>query len=403
MVVPPHLHATPCPPSSSSLHQHRWHAFRLLSSSQQLPLLRLRLLSPAFSKKAGKIDAWRVGGLRESRSNNVCFYVNSRRINIACEAANEVKPTCNMIVSITGATGFIGTRLVERLASDGHRVRVLTRSASTARSLFPVKQYPGVEIVEESDWVSCIHGSTAVVNLAGTPISTRWSPEIKDDIMRSRVGVTTKVVEAINAAPKDLMPSVFVSATAVGFYGTSQTHVFDESSPAGKDYLAEVCREWESTAEKVDCHVRLVLIRIGIVLDKDGGALAKMIPLFKIFAGGPAGSGKQWFSWVHRDDLVSLIVEALSNPSYKGVVNGTAPHPVRLAELCDQLGAILGRPSWLSIPDFFVQAVFGEGSYVVICGFNVLEGQCVLPRKALELGFMFKYRYLADALKAILS
>ncbi|KAF5190768.1 Epimerase family protein sdr39u1-like protein, partial [Thalictrum thalictroides] len=156
-----------------------------------------------------------------------------------------------------------------------------------------------------------------------------------------------------------------------------------------------VCREWEGSALKVDKDVRLALIRIGVVLGKDGGALAKMIPLFMMFAGGPLGTGKQWFSWIHLDDIVNLIYEALSNPSYKGVINGTAPNPVRLAEMCEHLGKVLGRPSWLPVPDFALKAVLGEGACVV------LEGQRVLPVRAKELGFQFKYPYIKDALKAI--
>ncbi|XP_020571818.1 epimerase family protein SDR39U1 homolog, chloroplastic isoform X2 [Phalaenopsis equestris] len=192
-------------------------------------------------------------------------------------------------------------------------------------------------------------------------------------------------------------PSVLISATAIGYYGTSETEVFDEKSPSGNDYLAEVCREWEAKALEVDKDVRLLLIRVGIVLGQDGGALAKMIPLFRTFAGGPLGSGKQWFSWIHIDDLVSLIYEALRNPSYKGVINGTAPNPVRLSEMCDQLGEVMGRPSWLPVPDFVLKAVLGEGASIV------LEGQKVIPVKARELGFKFKYPFVKDALRDIVS
>jgi len=204
-------------------------------------------------------------------------------------------------------------------------------------------------------------------------------------------------VKYINhAGNADVQPSVFVSATAIGYYGTSEVHSFDESSPSGNDYLAEVCREWEATARQVNQQdVRLVLLRIGVVLGKDGGALAKMIPLFMMFAGGPLGTGRQWFSWIHIDDLVNLIYESLINPSYKGVINGTAPNPVRLSELCQQLGRVVGRPSWLPVPEFALKAVLGEGASVV------LEGQKVLPVKAKDLGFSYRYPYVEDALKAI--
>lgn len=317
----------------------------------------------------------------------------TKRLRVCCASDQTQK----MTVSVTGATGFIGKRLVQRLHADKHSVRVLTRSRSKAQLIFPVKEFPGILIAEERDWKDCIQGSNAVVNLAGLPISTRWSPEVKKEIKQSRIKVTSKVVDLINGSPEGVRPAVLVSATAVGYYGSSETQVFDERSPSGNDYLAEVCREWEATALKVNKDVRLALIRIGVVLGKDGGALAKMIPLFMLFAGGPMGSGQQWFSWIHLDDIVNLIYEALTNPSYKGVINGTAPNPVRLAEMCEQLGNVMGRPSWLPVPDFALKAVLGEGASVV------LDGQRVLPTRAKELGFQFKYPQVKDALKTILS
>ncbi|KAK9164390.1 hypothetical protein Syun_005292 [Stephania yunnanensis] len=147
--------------------------------------------------------------------------------------------------------------------------------------------------------------------------------------------------------------------------GTSETQVFDEQSPSGNDFLAEVCREWEANALKINKDVRVALIRIGVVLGKEGGALAQMIPLFRMFAGGPLGTGNQWFSWIHLDDLVNLIYEALLNPSYRGVINGTAPNPIRLKEMCEQLGHVMGRPSWLPVPEFALKAVLGEGASIV--------------------------------------
>ncbi|GAB2267648.1 Complement component 1 Q subcomponent-binding protein, mitochondrial [Dionaea muscipula] len=313
------------------------------------------------------------------------------------DASDKPDKCTQMVVSVTGATGFIGKRLVQRLVADDHLVRVLTRSRSKAELIFPAKDFPGIVLAEEPQWEDNIQGSNAVVNLAGMPISTRWSPEIKKEIKESRIRVTSKVVDIINGLQPDVRPTVLVSATAVGYYGTSETKVFNEQSPSGNDYLAEVCRQWEGTALKVNKDVRVALIRIGVVLGKEGGALAKMIPIFMMFAGGPLGSGKQWFSWIHVDDIVNLIYEALLNPSYKGVINGTAPNPVRLGEMCDYLGSVLGRPSWLPVPDFVLKAVLGEGACVV------LEGQKVLPEKAKELGFSFKFPYVKDALKAILS
>lgn len=311
------------------------------------------------------------------------------------KSTTESPKNTQKAVSITGATGFIGRRLVQKLLADKHKVHVLTRSKAKALSVFPVDNFPEVIIAEEEEWKKCIEDSNAIVNLAGMPISTRWSPEIKKEIKQSRINVTSKVVDLINYTSAEVRPSVLVSATAIGYYGTSETQVFDETSPSGNDYLSEVCREWEAKAHNVDNGVRLVLIRIGVVLGKDGGALAKMIPLFMMFAGGPLGTGKQWFSWIHLDDLVNLICESLINSSYKGIINGTAPNPVRLSEMCNQLGQVVGRPSWLPVPEFALQAVLGEGASIV------LEGQRVLPVRATELGFSYKYPYVKDALKAI--
>ncbi|XP_023530645.1 epimerase family protein SDR39U1 homolog, chloroplastic-like [Cucurbita pepo subsp. pepo] len=319
-----------------------------------------------------------------------------KRLKVFC-AIDETEMKNQLTVSITGATGFIGRRLVRRLNADNHNIRVLTRSKSKAKLIFPAREFPGIVIAEEPGWKDCIQGSDGVVNLAGMPISTRWSSEIKKEIKQSRIRVTSKVVRLINDAPDAARPTVLVSSTAVGYYGTSETAIFDERSPSGNDYLAEVCREWEATALGVNKNVRVALIRIGVVLGKEGGALAKMIPLFMMYAGGPMGSGKQWFSWIHLDDIVDLIYEALINPSYKGVINGTAPNPVKLSELCERLGAAMGRPSWLPVPDFALKAVLGDGASVV------LEGQRVVPARAKELGFSFKYPSVKDALKAILS
>ncbi|CAM8901587.1 unnamed protein product [Rhodiola kirilowii] len=368
----------------------------------------------------GTAFAWTNAISTSLRGNQQMQVCESKRLRVlvVCKASSPNKLT----VSVTGATGFIGQHLVKKLQADDHQVRVLTRTRSKALVIFPAKEYPGVIVAEEKEWKDCIQASNAVVNLAGLPISTRWSSEIKKEIKQSRLRVTSKVVDLINSSPEAVRPSVLVSATAVGYYvsqfwplmnqkrifnsvipssyyssGTSETQVFDERSPSGNDYLAEVCREWEGEALKVNKDVRLALIRIGVVLGKEGGALAKMIPLFMMFAGGPLGSGEQWFSWIHVDDIVNLIYEAIRNPSYEGVINGTAPNPVRLGEMCDHLGKVMGRPSWLPVPDFALKAVLGEGASVV------LEGQKVIPARAKELGFKFKYPHVREALMSILK
>ncbi|MEH2144615.1 thylakoid membrane protein ThyD [Nostoc sp.] len=306
-----------------------------------------------------------------------------------------------MKVAITGATGFVGSRLVQRLHAKGHKVVVLARNTAFAQKVFPSEAFPNLEIVAytpnaSGSWQSVIASCDGVVNLAGEPIAEgRWTPERKQEILNSRKLGTQKLVEAIaNANPK---PTVLVNASAIGYYGTSETATFDETSLSGNDFLAQVCQAWETEARKVkDAGVRLVILRLGIVLG-NGGALGKMIPPFKLFAGGPIGSGRQWFSWIHVDDLVNLILQALTKPEIEGVYNATAPNPVRMADLSQTLGRVMNRPSWLPVPAFAIEALLGDGAIVV------LEGQQVLPKRTEETGFEYKYPNLQSALTQILT
>ena len=303
-----------------------------------------------------------------------------------------------MKIAITGATGFVGTRLVNSLRDEDHQFIIFTRNINRAQTIFPASTFPNLEIVpyiatESGEWQDKISGCDAVVNLAGEPIAERWSPEHKKAILESRQLGTRKIIEAISKA-KD-KPSVLINPSAIGYYGTSETKTFDENSPPGDDFLAEVCQAWESEAQEVrKANVRLVILRVGIVLGK-GGALAKMIPPFKLFAGGPIGSGRQWFSWIHIDDLVELIKESLKRSGIVGTFNATAPNPVRMKELCEALGETMNRPSWLPVPDFALEVLLGEGSKVV------LEGQQVLPKETLELGFQYQYSTIKSALTNI--
>lgn len=306
-----------------------------------------------------------------------------------------------MKVAVTGATGFVGSRLVERLQSEGHQIVVLTRSAESAKRVFPVATFPQVEIMaysplESGAWQQSISGCDAVVNLAGAPIAeSRWTAERKQEISDSRKLGTRKIVEAITQAnPK---PTVLVNSSAIGYYGTSETAIFEESAKPGSDFLAQVCQDWEYEAERVkSAGVRLVILRTGIVLGM-GGAIAKMLLPFRMFAGGPIGSGRQWFSWIHRDDLVSLILQALTQTEMAGTYNATAPNPVRMAELCHALGQVMNRPSWLPVPDFALEALLGDGAQVV------LQGQQVLPKRTESSGFKFTYPTVKPALEEILS
>ncbi len=318
-----------------------------------------------------------------------------------------------MRIAVTGATGFVGQRLVEKLAMAGHEVRVLTRNLAKAQRKFPTAQFPQVTAIacdpkRPEDWESAIAGCHGVVNLAGEPIAEkRWNDAQKQEILASRIQTTEQVVRAI--AQADPKPTVLVSASAIGFYGTSETENFDEESASGHDFLADVCRQWEAAAQPVTASgTRLVILRIGIVLG-NGGAVAKMLPAFRAFAGGPIGTGQQWFSWIYREDLVSLIFESLGvqalgdaaepggvNPPMSGVYNATSPNPVRMKTMTEVMGTVMGRPSWLPVPGFALEMLLGEGAKVV------LEGQRVLPKRTQDSGFEYAYADLAAALKDFL-
>jgi uncharacterized protein (TIGR01777 family) len=305
-----------------------------------------------------------------------------------------------MKIAITGATGFVGSCLVEKLHNQGHQILVFTRNKSKAKKVFPNSAFPNLETIEynpkeSGDWQQAISGCDAVINLAGEPISERWTPQHKKEIMESRQLGTRKIVEAIKQA--ESKPKVLINSSAIGYYGTSETATFDESSASGNDFLAQVCQQWEAEAAKVkEAGVRLIIIRTGIVLG-NGGALAKMIGPFKMFAGGPIGSGRQWFSWIHRDDLVNLIIEALKREDMEGVYNGTAPNPVKMVQLSQTLGEVMHRPSWLPVPEFALELLLGDGAKVV------LEGQQVLPKKTQSAGFQYQYPTLKPALTEILA
>lgn len=306
-----------------------------------------------------------------------------------------------MKIAISGATGFVGSRLVAKLNAEGHRILVLTRNTTFAQKVFPPQAFPNLEIIAYTPivsgaWQDTIAGCDGVVNLAGEPIAEgRWTPERKQEILNTRKLGTQKIVEAI--AKSQPQPSVLINTSAIGYYGTSETASFDEDSANGKDFLAQVCQEWEAEARKVkDTNVRLVILRFGIILG-NGGALGKMITPFKLFAGGPIGTGQQWFSWIHLYDIVSLIIQALTKSTMEGVYNGTAPQPVSMNDLSTTMGKVMNRPSWLPVPGFAIEAILGDGAKVV------LEGQQVLPKRTLESGFEYQYPNLQSALTQILS
>lgn len=306
-----------------------------------------------------------------------------------------------MKIAIAGGTGFVGTRLVQKLTDAGHNITVFTRSQKQGERIFPKRGFPNVEIVEYNplqagSWQTAIASAQAIVNLAGAGIADEpWTPQRKQEILDSRIETTKYIVEAIKQAPTK--PQVLINASAVGYYGTSETATFDENSGAGDDFLATVCKRWEATAREVETTpTRLVMLRLGIVLGT-GGALGKMLTPFRLFAGGPLGTGEQWFSWIHIDDLVNLIQEAINSPQYQGVYNAVAPNPVKMSQLCENLGEVMNRPSWLPVPEFALKLLLGEAAQAV------LEGQKVLPKRTQEQGFQYQYPKVKSALADIVK
>lgn len=298
-----------------------------------------------------------------------------------------------MRVGITGATGFIGRTLIKALRTRGDTVVAFTRSASKRRGAFG----EGVEVLPLDELSpSVMSRLDAVVNLAGEPVAAgRWTDARKDAILRSRVDVTRAVVGAMAAATP--RPSVLVNASAVGFYGSRGDDEVDERAGSGDDFLSDVCRAWESEAEAAtELGVRVVRARIGVVLGDDGGALDQMLPAFKMFVGGPVGDGKPYLPWIHRDDVVGLLVMALDRAEVHGAMNVTAPSPARFGEFAKELGAALSRPSWLPVPSLALKVVFGELSQVL------LTGQRAVPRAALGWGYAFRFATLGDALRDVL-
>jgi len=306
-----------------------------------------------------------------------------------------------MKLAIAGATGFVGTALVRQLHTRGDQIVVLSRDARRARETFPESAFPSVQVVEYAPteagpWQQTLSGCDAVINLAGAAIADeRWTPARKQLVYDSRIKTTARLVEGI--AQAEVKPNALINASAVGYYGTSETATFDESSLPGTGFLASVCVDWEAEARNVEAAgVRLAIVRFGIVLG-NGGAIAKMLTPFQFYAGGPLGDGKQWFSWIYRDDLVRLLIELCDREDASGVYKGTAPNPVKMERLCAALGEAMNRPSWLPVPDFALELLLGDAAQVV------LEGQRVLPKRVEALGFEYRYPTVKPALDATLA
>lgn len=294
---------------------------------------------------------------------------------------------------VSGGTGFIGKRLVEALQKNGHYVAVWSRNPGreqrTAVEAFRWDPLEG-EPQEES-----LNGFDVVIHLAGEPVAQRWNQEVKRKIRDSRVLGTRNLVSAI--AKVRHRPAALVCSSAVGYYGPRGDELLSESSAAGKGFLADVCAGWEREADvAARLGMRVVKVRTGIVMGRDGGALPKMLPAFEAFAGGTLGSGKQWMPWIHVDDLVDMFRWA-GEGIVSGALNGTAPNPVTNATFTRELGKVLSRPAFLRVPEFALRAMFGEMAEMV------LEGQRAVPAAAKEQGFTWKYEGLGEALHNLLD
>ena len=296
-----------------------------------------------------------------------------------------------MKAAIVGATGFIGVPLCHSLKQDGWKITVLARNVDSAEKALG----PGYNIIGWTSEMGIPEGTLEdvdiVINLAGESIGKgRWTKERKKQIFDSRINTTRKLIDVIKRLDKK--PTTLINASAAGYYGPRDDEALCESEEAGDGFLAGVCKAWEEEALKAKrFHLRVVPIRIGVVLG-NGGALKRMVIPFKLFAGGNIGSGKQWLSWIHRDDLIGIIKYVAGNQSINSPVNATSPKPVTMKEFTKTLGQVLHRPSWLPIPSAFLKMGLGEAADMV------LKGQRVLPCKLIEAGYEFKFESLADAL-----
>jgi len=301
-----------------------------------------------------------------------------------------------MKVALTGASGFLGPVLVQRLLERGHTVHVLARDVKRALGRLP--QGVSGSFFDATTPLSpdALEGAEAVVHLAGEPVAQRWTEASRQRIRDSRVVGTRLLVEALRAAGT---VRHFVSASAIGYYGVDRgAEPLTESSSPGEDFLAGVCRAWEAEAlEAAAAGIRTVLPRIGVVLHPEGGALKQMLPLFRLGLGGKMGSGRQYLSWVHREDTLGLLLFALERPELSGPMNVTAPEPATNADFSRALGAALHRPAVVPVPSFALKLAVGRMSEVV------LGGQRVVPRHALEAGYRFQFPTLPEALRSLVG
>lgn len=300
-------------------------------------------------------------------------------------------------IIVTGATGLIGTKLCKALINRGDQLTIFSRSTSMAAKAIPgAKEYIEWDYDKPETWAEFINGKDSIIHLAGVSIAgKRWNDDYKNKILKSRKLSTQNLVEAIHSAKKK--PSSFISSSATGYYGNAGDKILNEESESGDDFLAQVCKEWENASEKIESlGVRRVNIRTGIVLSAEGGALKQMLLPFRLFIGGPLGNGRQWFPWVHIDDLIRIYIYALDNSSVSGKINAVSPNPVTMKEFALKLGKAMHRPSFFPVPVFALKLAIGKAAEPVVAS------QRTVPQRLLKGGFKFRYENVEAALKDLL-
>ena len=307
-----------------------------------------------------------------------------------------------MRILLIGCTGFIGEELIPKLINEKHELCIVSRkNINDLKFNIAIEKinFLKIDLSKEENWknknlIDYIIKAEGIINFAGEPIADkRWTEEQKRVIESSRINTTKYLME--NLKKLRISPKVIINGSAIGYYGTSLDKEFDESNSAGDDFLAKICTKWEEAALKKPIFTRLVIFRIGIVLGADGGALGKMLPIFKIGLGGPIGNGNQWLSWIHKSDLCSLIHTALVNNQFKGTYNAVAPKPARMKDFSNILARCLNRPNLLPVPEFVLDIILGDSAKLV------LEGQKVKSINLKNNLFKFKYPLLEKAISSV--
>lgn len=296
-----------------------------------------------------------------------------------------------MKILVIGASGFIGAHLCASLLSRRHEVIGLGRSAAKSRIVHPRYRFVAADATRPGPWQQSLSGVDAVINLAGRSIFGRWTEAVKNEIRESRILTTRHAAQGLASG----QATTFISASGMGFYGSRGDDVLTEDEPAGEDFLARLAVEWEREAlGAADKGARVVLMRLGVVLGEGGGAMAQMLPAFKSFVGGPIGDGRQWFPWIHLDDLTAAVHFLLEQPGLSGPVNLCAPNPVQNRDLAAALGKALNRPAVMPAPAFVIRLALGEFAQVL------LSSQRAIPKKLRQHRFSFRYPDIQAAVQA---